>query len=93
MNLHQQYTGKQICTLLKDIRQQVAFENDIFLQMEKCTYQGNCPGTCPKCEAELAYINNLLKEKENANKPIIISKHRIEKNLSHTICDKEISSI
>lgn len=77
MNLHQQYTGKQICEILKEIRQQVAFENDIFLRAERCSFQSICTGTCPKCEAELAYLNKMLKYREDNNKSIIINKYEI----------------
>lgn len=96
MNLHQQYTGKQICEILKEIRQQVAFENDIFLQTERCTFQGICTGTCPKCESELAYLNKMLKNREDHNISIIINKYEIEKIISsynynqENISNKEI---
>ena len=99
MNLHQQYTGKQICEILKEIRQQVACENDIFLQAERCTFQGICTGTCPKCEAELAYLNKMLKYREDHNISIIINKYEIEKIISsynynqENISNKETLSI
>lgn len=82
MNLHQKYTGKQICEILKEIRQQIAFENDIFLQTERCKFQGICTGTCPKCESELAYLNKMLKNREDHNISIIINKYEIEKIIS-----------
>ena len=34
----------------------IAHENGIPLEQRKCTYQGECSGTCPFCEAELHYL-------------------------------------
>ena len=33
--------GKQTCKILKEIRKQIAEENDIKLVIEECTYQGD----------------------------------------------------
>ena len=52
--------GKQTCKILKEIRKQIAAENDIKLVIEECTYQGDCRGTCPKCEAEVRYLEREL---------------------------------
>lgn len=35
-------------------------------------FQGNCVGTCPKCESELAYLSEELKKKEDAGESIQI---------------------
>ena len=40
--------GKDICKQLKDIRQQIASENDIPLEVHECHYDGPCNGTCPR---------------------------------------------
>ena len=45
--------GKQTCKILKEIRQQIAEANDIEFITSECQYQGDCLGTCPKCEAEV----------------------------------------
>ncbi|MEO4931540.1 energy transducer TonB, partial [Bacteroides thetaiotaomicron] len=45
--------GKVTCRILKEIRQQIANANDIKFVTSKCRYQGDCLGTCPKCEAEI----------------------------------------
>ena len=37
--------GKQTCKILKEIRKQIAAENDIKLVIEECTYQGALSGT------------------------------------------------
>lgn len=34
--------GKQTCKILKEIRKQIAAENDIELVISECTYQGDC---------------------------------------------------
>ena len=48
--------GKVTCRILKEIRQQIANANDIKFVTSKCRYQGDCLGTCPKCEAEIHYL-------------------------------------
>ncbi len=48
--------GKQTCKILKDIRRQIAEANDIEFITSECQYQGDCLGTCPKCEAEVRYL-------------------------------------
>jgi hypothetical protein len=49
-------TGKNKCKILKEIRSKIAKENDIPFITKECTYQGQCKGTCPKCEQELVYL-------------------------------------
>ena len=52
--------GKYICKELKAVRRKIAEENDIPLEIKECTYQGPCRGTCPRCEAEVRYLENSL---------------------------------
>lgn len=59
--------GKQICKILKEIRQRIAEENDIELITSECTYKGECQGTCPKCEAELRYLEQELERRQGEN--------------------------
>ena len=61
--------GKQTCKILKEIRKQIAAENDIKLVIEECTYQGDCLGTCPKCEAEVRYLERELEKRQLAQTP------------------------
>ena len=56
--------GKDTCKTLKEIRKTVAEKNGIPLEVEECTYEGECSGTCPKCEAELRELERALDEKE-----------------------------
>ena len=55
--------GKVLCEVLKEVRRRSAEENDIPLEMAECTYKGECRGTCPRCEAEVRYLENTLAER------------------------------
>ena len=55
--------GKNICKQLKEVRKRIAEENNIPLEIEECTYKGECRGTCPRCGAELRYLENTLAER------------------------------
>ena len=65
--------GKDICKQLKDIRQQIASENDIPLEEHECHYDGPCNGTCPRCDAELQYIENELGRRGKLGKAAIVA--------------------
>lgn len=55
---------------MKDIRRQIAEANDIELVIKECTYQGDCSGTCPRCEAEVAYLEKELAKREALGKAV-----------------------
>lgn len=65
--------GKSKCKILKDIRKQIAQDNDIAFITSECKYQGDCTGTCPKCEAELQYLENELRKRQAAGKAIAVA--------------------
>ena len=65
--------GKQTCKILKEIRRQIAAENDIELVIEECTYQGDCLGTCPKCEAEVRYLERELEKRQRMGKAAVFA--------------------
>ena len=65
--------GKQTCKILKEIRRQIAAENDIKLVIEECTYQGDCLGTCPKCEAEVRYLERELERRQRMGKAAVVA--------------------
>ena len=65
--------GKQTCKILKEIRRQIAEENDIKLVIEECTYQGDCLGTCPKCEAEVRYLERELEKRQRIGKAAVVA--------------------
>ena len=48
--------GKGICKTLKDIRKRIADANEIKYEPEVCKFEGDCAGTCPKCEEDVKYI-------------------------------------
>ena len=52
--------GKQKCKILKEIRKQIAEANQIDLIISECSFKGECKGTCPKCEAEIRYLEQQL---------------------------------
>ena len=65
--------GKEKCRILKEIRQRIADENDIAYVTRECTHQGDCKGTCPKCESELRYLEKQLAARAAAGKRIAIA--------------------
>lgn len=65
--------GKTICKSLKEIRRQIAEQNDIEYVTSECHYQGECLGTCPKCEAELAWLEKQLKVRQQLGKAVVLT--------------------
>ena len=70
-------TGKEKCELLKTIRKNIADMNGIEYKPEPCTHEGDCPGFCPRCDQEAAYLMRELKKKEAAGSPIRIDTESI----------------
>ncbi len=64
--------GKEKCKALKEIRRQIAEENDIPYVVSQCTYQGDCKGTCPKCESELRYLERELAIRQGLGKAVAV---------------------
>lgn len=58
--------GRIICDELKRVRLELAKANGIDYNPTVCNHQGECSGTCPKCEAELAELTRQIKEKKSA---------------------------
>lgn len=52
--------GKHICKTLKEIRLLVAKANEIPYAPTECRHEGDCMGTCPKCESEVRYLEQQL---------------------------------
>lgn len=65
--------GKQTCKILKDIRRQIAEANDIEFVTSECRYKGDCLGTCPKCEAEVRYLEQQLRARSLAGKAVALA--------------------
>ena len=65
--------GKQTCKILKEIRKQIEAENDIELITSECTHKGDCAGTCPKCEAEVRYLERELEKRQRLGKAAVFA--------------------
>ena len=65
--------GKRICSELKAIRRKIADENGIKMDIPDCTFEGDCRGTCPRCEWEVKYLEKNLFERLRLGKIATIS--------------------
>lgn len=65
--------GKQTCKILKEIRRQIAEANGIEFATSECRYKGDYLGTCPKCEAEVRYLEQQLRARSLAGKAVAIA--------------------
>ena len=81
--------GKSKCKMLKEIRKKIAEENDIEYITSECKFQGDCRGTCPKCEAELKYLEDELKKRRSVGKKVAVAGIAAYMMLSATGCEIE----
>ncbi|MBQ7337071.1 MAG: hypothetical protein IJW40_01320 [Clostridia bacterium] len=84
------YKGKKTCKILKEIRAQIAAENDIFYVTSECQHKGDCAGTCPKCEAEVRYLEKELEKRARLGKAVTVAGLAAAitaTSLSATACD------
>ena len=65
--------GKRTCKILKEIRRQIAEANDIEYVVEECQYKGDCFGICPKCEAEVRYLEEQLHQRQLLSKAAMVA--------------------
>ena len=65
--------GKSKCRILKEIRREIARNNDIEFVTSECTFQGECAGTCPKCEAEVRYLEQELAKRQRAGRAVAVA--------------------
>ena len=65
--------GKQKCKILKEIRAEIAKSNDIEYVTSECQHKGDCKGTCPKCEAELRYLEKELEKRQRLGKTVAVA--------------------
>ena len=82
--------GKQTCKILKEIRKQIAAENDIEFVTSECTYKGDCKGTCPKCEAEVRYLERELEKRQRMGKAAVFAGMSLGTLFAATSCDHPI---
>lgn len=64
--------GKEICGILKDIRRRIAEANGIEYVAAECRYEGDCNGTCPRCEAEAAALWRQLDMRRAAGRAVTL---------------------
>lgn len=82
--------GKEKCDLLNEIRQKIADENNIDFHIEKCTFEGDCTGTCPKCESELEYLEKELEKKQKAGENIKLTNvFKFDENETQIECQSD----
>jgi hypothetical protein len=55
--------GKDKCDFLRNIRRQVAAQYGLRYEPRECHHEGDCPGTCPVCDAELRDLQRQLNER------------------------------
>ena len=79
-------SGKNKCKILKEIRQKIADENDIAYVTSECKYQGECSGTCPKCEAEVRQLEKALERRAALGKTVAVAGIAAGLSLSVTGC-------
>lgn len=69
-------TGKQICEVLKSIRQQIADTYGLVYEPIECNHEGDCKGTCFRCDEELKDLQHQLDAKG-------ISQIKINERIEH----------
>ncbi len=79
--------GKSKCKILKEIRRQIAAENDITFVTSECKHKGECLGTCPKCEAEVRYLEEQLRLRQKAGKAVAVAGIAAALMVTATGCD------
>ena len=66
-------TGKEKCKILRQIRREIAQANHIPYPPDECDYEGeDCPGSCPRCEQEMDYLEMCLINKRRAGQDVHI---------------------
>lgn len=65
--------GKETCNALKQLRKDIAAANDIEWHESECHHEGNCLGTCPKCESELRRLEQEINIKKQLGKVIKVA--------------------
>ena len=65
--------GKAICESLKEIRSEIARSNEIEYEPTECRHEGDCAGTCPKCESEVRWLQRQLRMRQAVGKAVAIA--------------------
>ena len=87
------FKGKRTCKILKEIRKQIAQNNDIEFVTSECKHQGDCLGTCPKCEAEVRYLERELEKRQKLGRTIAVAGLAVALTTSTVGCDELFDGI
>ena len=79
--------GKEKCRILREIRKTIAEENDIPLVTEECQFEGECSGTCPRCESEARYLEEQLEKRRAIGKKVAVSAMALGLMVSSSGCN------
>ena len=71
-------TGKETCARLREIRNEIAVQNGFEPIPDTCTHPGDCPGTCPKCDAELKALSEKLEARARLKKRVALAGCSVE---------------
>ena len=85
--------GKEKCKALKEIRKQIAENNDIKYVVDECKHKGDCRGTCPKCEAEVRYLEKELEKKRLLGQKVAIAGVSLGVAATFSACTTSIGDI
>lgn len=66
------HLSHSVCAYLKALRQHIADVNGIVYTPTVCTYEGECAGTCPVCDAELKMLTDALAEKKQKGESVTV---------------------
>lgn len=81
-------TGKEKCELLKAIRKQIAERYNLEYTPSECTHQGDCLGTCPKCDADLRDLQKQLERREITDIDLNIEIPDVDNNIESDDVDE-----
>lgn len=85
--------GKSRCKILKEIRRQIAESNDIAFVTSECKYQGDCKGTCPKCESEVRYLERELEARRKKGLAITLTGLATAATLTASGCFRPLNQV
>ena len=84
--------GKRICETLKGIRRDIAVANEIDYQPTECKHEGDCAGTCPKCESETRWLEKQLRARQALGKAVTIASYCSKPDSSTILSDSNDST-
>ena len=64
--------GKDKCSYLKAIRREIAAANGIDLEIPECTFEGECSGTCSRCEGEVRQLERAISQRRKLSQKVAI---------------------